>query len=85
MSPQSVVRFGNIIYICTTFRVCVLSDRANYTQVFKDINSINNSMTQIKQMGYLAPAVEVVEINVEAGFALSNLENIGGENEEQDW
>ena len=42
-------------------------------------------MTQIKQMDYLAPAVEVVEINVEAGFALSNLENIGGENEEQDW
>ena len=34
---------------------------------------------------YLSPEMEVVEISVEAGFALSNLENIGGENEDQDW
>ena len=33
----------------------------------------------------LSPEMEVVEISVEAGFALSNLENIGGENEDQDW
>lgn len=42
-------------------------------------------MKQIEQIGYLAPEVEVVEIGVEAGFSLSNLENIGGENEELDW
>ena len=42
-------------------------------------------MKQIKQMDYLVPDMEVVEIGVEAGFALSNLENIGGETEEQDW
>ena len=34
---------------------------------------------------YLAPVVEVMEFNVEEGFLLSNLENIGGEREEQDW
>lgn len=34
---------------------------------------------------YLAPVVEVMEFNVEEGFLLSNLENIGGEKDEQDW
>ena len=34
---------------------------------------------------YLAPVVEVMEFNVEAGFLLSNLENIGDEKDEQDW
>lgn len=34
---------------------------------------------------YIAPVVDVTEVKVESGFALSNLENIGGENEEQDW
>ena len=42
-------------------------------------------MRKILSNDYIAPAVKVVTINVEAGFALSNLENIGGENEEQDW
>ena len=42
-------------------------------------------MKQIKQMDYLSPKIEVIEVCVEAGFVLSNLENIGGENEEQDW
>lgn len=42
-------------------------------------------MKQLKQNDYLAPEVEVVEISVEAGFALSNLEDIGGENPDQDW
>ena len=42
-------------------------------------------MKQIKQMDYLSPKIEVIEVCAEAGFALSNLENIGGENEEQDW
>ena len=35
--------------------------------------------------GYVAPRMELVVVEVERGFALSNLENIGGENEEQDW
>lgn len=34
---------------------------------------------------YLAPEIEVAEVAVEAGFALSNLENIDGENPEQYW
>lgn len=34
---------------------------------------------------YLAPVVEVIEFNVEEGFLGSNLENIGGERDEQDW
>ena len=34
---------------------------------------------------YLAPDLDVAEVSVESGFALSNLENIGGENPEQDW
>ena len=34
---------------------------------------------------YLAPDVEVVDVGAEAGFSLSNLESIGGENEEQEW
>ena len=42
-------------------------------------------MKQIQQMDYVIPDMEVVEIGVETGFSLSNLENIGCENEEQDW
>lgn len=34
---------------------------------------------------YLAPEMDVAEVAVEAGFELSNLENIGGENPDQDW
>jgi hypothetical protein len=42
-------------------------------------------MKQTTHKEYLTPEVEVVKVGVEAGFALSNLENIGGENEDQDW
>ena len=34
---------------------------------------------------YVAPQLQVVFAEVEEGFALSNLENIGGENEDIDW
>lgn len=34
---------------------------------------------------YVAPQFQVVFAEVEEGFALSNLENIGGENEDIDW
>ena len=38
-----------------------------------------------EQMGYLAPEIEVNEVVVEQGIALSNMEQIGGENPEIDW
>lgn len=34
---------------------------------------------------YQAPDIEVAVVCVESGFALSNLENIEGENPEQEW
>ena len=42
-------------------------------------------MTKPNHYDYLAPEMEMVDVEIEAGFALSNLENIGGENPEQDW
>ncbi len=35
--------------------------------------------------GYLAPEIEVSEMEVEQGFAVSNMESIGSEKEEQEW
>ena len=34
---------------------------------------------------YQAPDIEVAVVSVESGFAFSNLENIEGENPEQEW
>ena len=47
-------------------------------------------MKKSEQKGYLAPEIEVNEIEVEQGFALSNpnpepMPEIGGENEEIGW
>ena len=47
-------------------------------------------MDKIEQMGYLAPEIEVMEVRVEQGFALSDpssetMPEIGGENEEIEW
>ena len=47
-------------------------------------------MTKQEQRGYLAPEIEVNEIDVEQGFALSNpnsepMPEIGGEKEEIGW
>lgn len=42
-------------------------------------------MKAIEQMGYLAPEIEMNEICVEQGFALSNMEPIGPEKSEQEW
>ena len=41
-------------------------------------------MDKIEQRGYLAPEIEVNEIEVEQDFALSNLEN-PDEKPEMDW
>ena len=49
------------------------------------INSNYTIMTTHFLENYLAPVVEVMEFNVEEGFLLSNLENIGDERDEQDW
>lgn len=38
-----------------------------------------------EKVGYLAPEVEVNEVEVEQGIAASNMESIGGENEEIGW
>ena len=42
-------------------------------------------MKAIEQMGYLVPEIEMNEICVEQGFALSNMEPIGPEKSEQEW
>ena len=47
-------------------------------------------MKKSEQKGYLVPEIEVNEIEVEQGFALSNpnsepMPEIGGENEEIGW
>lgn len=47
-------------------------------------------MDKIEQRGYLAPEIEVNEIEVEQGFTLSNpnsepMPEIGGEKEEIGW
>lgn len=34
---------------------------------------------------YIAPSIELIEVNVEYGFAVSNMEQIGGEKPEQEW
>ena len=52
------------------------------------LHIINNEHTMIKNSNiqdYVAPQLQVVFAEVEEGFALSNLENIGGENEDIDW
>ena len=41
-------------------------------------------MKQAKQLHYLAPEFEVLDVEIEQGFALSNLED-PKENPEQDW
>ncbi len=41
-------------------------------------------MTQTKQLHYLAPEFEVLDIEIDQGFALSNLED-PKENPEMDW
>lgn len=38
-----------------------------------------------EESGYLAPEIEVVTIEVEQGFSLSNMEPIGPEKPEQEW
>ena len=42
-------------------------------------------MKTSEQRGYLAPKIEVNEIYVEQGFAVSNMESIGPEKKEQEW
>lgn len=42
-------------------------------------------MTKCVQRGYLAPEIEVNEIKVEQGFALSNMEPIDPDKPEQEW
>ena len=42
-------------------------------------------MLMEKSMGYLPPEIEMQSVFVEQGFALSNMEQIGGENEEIEW
>ena len=42
-------------------------------------------MNKNKQMDYLIPTIEVQVIEVEQGFSLSNMEQIGGEKEEIEW
>ena len=42
-------------------------------------------MKQIEQRVYLSPEVEVSEIKVEQGFALSNMEPIDPDKPEQEW
>ena len=41
-------------------------------------------MTQTEQQHYLAPEFEVLDVEIEQGFALSNLEN-PEEKPEMDW
>ena len=36
-------------------------------------------------INYFAPKIELLAIDVEHGFALSNMESIGNENPEQEW
>lgn len=38
-----------------------------------------------EQEAYLAPEFDVLQIEVEQGFAISNMEQIGGEKPEQEW
>ena len=42
-------------------------------------------MKNNKQWGYLAPELEVVYVEVEQGYAGSNMEQVGGEKEEIEW
>ena len=42
-------------------------------------------MDKIEQRGYLAPEIEVNEIEVERGFYYSNLEDIDGEKDPIEW
>ena len=37
------------------------------------------------QWGYLAPEIEVLQIEVEQGFVISNMESIDSEKPEQEW
>ena len=39
----------------------------------------------MEKQNYIAPEVEVIEVQIEHGFAGSNLENIGKEFPEQGW
>ena len=41
-------------------------------------------MTRTEQLQYLAPELEVLDVKIEQGFALSNLEN-PEEKPEMDW
>ena len=45
----------------------------------------SSNLFLIEQMGYLVPEIEMNEICVEQGFALSNMEPIGPEKSEQEW
>ena len=41
-----------------------------------------------KKMNYAAPALEICEVEIEKGFALSNgsiIEQVGGRSEEEEW
>lgn len=42
-------------------------------------------MKNSEQRTYLIPEIEVNEIYVEQGFAVSNMESIGSEKKEQEW
>ena len=42
-------------------------------------------MKQNEQWSYLPPQIEVKEIQIEQGFAISNMEPIGPEKSEQEW
>ena len=42
-------------------------------------------MKTFEQMVYLSPKIGVNEIEVEQGFTLSNMENVGDSKPEQSW
>ena len=42
-------------------------------------------MKTFEQRVYLTPKIEVNEIEVEQGFTLSNMENVGNAKPEQSW
>lgn len=42
-------------------------------------------LTQNEQKEYRLPQIEVVEMQMEQGFSMSNMEPIGPEKDEQEW
>ena len=39
----------------------------------------------MEKQNYISPKIEVIEVQIEQGFAASNMENIGKEFPEVDW